>query len=270
MDIEVKKPVLRVFEFQPKPNNPKEAIEVFVQKFSDDEIFFSLTSLVLELTLDSETPFYKFLEQQPCRINIDKIERKRYLLSGTLLDFRLLYQELKEQKVAKALLTFLCENYPEFFKDLWPKRGIVPPIGINFRALSQSELNELDLAVKLRHLYFLTEFLVAKGHLLFFYQAETKPLITGENPKTYCLANPFDKNLLTWVVSVFNDLESLPEMYPQAVATSGFIYQPLIQYMPFLTRFLAQENHPLKEASFSLLEELKKIYPEPFGLIPVS
>ncbi len=193
----------------------------------------SLAGLTLLAELDSETPFHKFLEAQPCRINIDKIERKKYLLSGTIKAFREVYLEHKEQKVSKALLIFLIQHFPEFFDDLWPKHGLLPPAGINFRLISAQEIEKLELALRLRHLYLLSSFTLPLAQLVKFFELELKPVI--------------------W---------ELVEDYAE-----GFFFEPLIQYMALVTRFLTEEP-PLKEIARKLLLDLKERHPEPFGLIP--
>ena len=192
----------------------------------------SLAGFVLEAHLDSETPFHRFLEGQPCRVNIDKIERKRYVLSGSVRAFRELYLEHKEQKVSKALLIFFCQHFPELFEDLWPKHGVVPPVGIEFKPLSQEALEGFELPLKLRHCYLLSSFRLKLEDLLELYELELRPVVWEKN-------------------------EGL---------VSGFLFQPLLQYMALITRFITRD-HPLKEAARRLLAELKTLHPEPFGLL---
>ncbi|OAG26696.1 hypothetical protein [Thermodesulfatator autotrophicus] len=279
--MEIVKPYLKK-GLQPKFNDPIEFLQEQAtslgiskdpQKLRENENLLSLASLVLEVRLDSESPFYKFLEQQPCRVNIDKLEKKHYLLSGTIKDLRLLYQELKEQKVAKALLIFLCNYFPWLFEDLWPKRGLVQPLGIEFGLFTKKDFENLDIAIKLRHAYFLSVFQIGFADLPYFYELDIKPIILEKMTEIYVLDRE-EPTVKALSEKLFNLLREFPEevsshFYPVSYGVKGFLYQPLIQYMAFLTRFLAEENHPLKDASLELLAELKEIYPEPFGLIPV-
>ncbi|AEH45474.1 hypothetical protein Thein_1614 [Thermodesulfatator indicus DSM 15286] len=279
--MEIAKPYLKK-SVQPEFNEPVSFLQELasslgvsgdLQELRENEMLLSLASLVLEVRLDSESPFFKFLEQQPCRVNIDKLEKKHYLLSGTIKDLRLLYQELKEQKVAKALLIFLCNFFPSLFEDLWPKRGLVQPLGIEFSLLPKKEFENLDLSIKLRHAYFLSTFQVAFRDLSYLYELDIKPVILEKMPETYVLTQE-ESPVKALSEKLFNLLQEFPEdvsslFYPVVYGVKGFLYQPLIQYMAFLTRFLAEEKHPLREASLELLAELKEIYPEPFGLIPV-
>ncbi len=191
-----------------------------------------LAGFVLEVNLDSETPFHRFLEEQPCRVNIDKIERKRYVLSGSVKAFRELYLEHKEQKVSKALLIFFCQHFPALFEDLWPKHGVVPPVGIEFKPLSREDLESFELPLKLRHCYLLSSFRLKLENLLELYELELSPI-------------PWER---------------------EENHVSGFLFQPLLQYMALITRFITRD-HPLKEATRGLLAALKALYPEPFGLL---
>ena len=233
---------LKIAPFQPPLNDPLPFFEELAPRLGfsaapedlrQNEKALSLAPLVLLVDLDSETPFHRFLEGQPCRVNIDKLERKRYLISGSVRAFRELYLELKEQKVSKALLIFLCQHFAELFEDLWPKHGIVPPAGINFRTITAGELEEFELPIKMRHQYLLGEFSLPWEDLPELYELEIRPVL--------------------WERA--------------ASCIRGFLPLPLIQYMALLSRFLNQE-HPLREPARALLRELKERFPEPFGLLP--
>ncbi len=231
-----------VFKKQPPLNQPyaflKEmgpelGFETEPEKLRANHKALSLAGLVLITELDSETPFHKFLEGQPCRINIDKLERKKYVLSGSVEAFREVYLEHKEQKVAKALLLFLCQHFPELFEDLWPKHGLVPPVGISLRRLSEEELAGFDLSIRLRHVYLLSSFNLSPAEALELFALDARPQIWHKTDES----------------------------------VKGFLFEPLLQYMALITRGL-NEEHPLREYVRPLLDTLKKLYPEPFALIP--
>ncbi len=233
---------LQIASIQPSLNAPLLSLKELAKRWGfsanleelrQNEKALSLAPLALLVDLDSETPFYKFLEGQPCRVNIDKLERKRYLISGSVRAFRELYLELKEQKVSKALLIFLCQHFAELFEDLWPKHGIVPPVGINFRMITVGELEELALPIRMRHQYLLSQFFLPLEEVLELYELEIRPVLWQK----------------------------------ETSGVRGFLPLTLIQYMAFLSHFLTQD-HPLKELSRVLLYELRKRFPEPFGLLP--
>jgi len=230
-------------------------------------------ALVLELVVDSETPVVKLLEQQPTSLNIDKLERRRYILSGSLAAFREFYREYKEQKVVKALLIFLCQQYKPFFGDLWPKHGILPPLGISYRALSPEETLALELPIRMRHHYILSSFVLAEGDLLELFELGFRPVLGQKAVEEWILPLEATKEVGEIADRYLASLEAFPEplkrlLLPQAVARQGFLLAPLISYMALFTRLLSSEDHPLRPAVSELLAVMKEKFPEPFGLLP--
>ncbi len=257
--MEWKKPQMSMAERQPDPADP---LAFLSPEHLKDERWFDLCGLVLELSVDSETTMLRFLEGQPRAINWDKIERRHYLLSGTVKAFRELYLELKEQKVAKALLIFLCERYGPLFEDLWPKHGIVPPVGINFRALSAKDLESLALPLRLRHEYLLVSFELATIEVLELFALGLSPWVLEEKEVLVLPEEP-EGIALPEIPAHLR-----PYLLPQAAGKEGFLYEPLISYLSLVTRVKAEENHLLRPAIKGLFSELRKRYPEPFGLLP--
>ncbi len=230
-------------------------------------------ALVLELVVDSETPVVRLLEQQPTSLNIDKLERRRYILSGSLAAFREFYREYKEQKVVKALLIFLCEQYKPFFKDLWPKHGILPPLGISYRALLPEEILALELPIRMRHYYVLSSFAIAEGDLLDLFELGFKPVLGQKAIEEWIIPVEVSEEVVEIANRYLVSLEALPKplkrlLLPRAVARQGFLLAPLISYMALFTRLLASEDHPLRPAISELLTVMKEKFSEPFGLLP--
>ncbi len=259
--MEWKHPTLTIAEQQPDPKDPQAFLEAQASR-GRDESWFDLCGLVLELSIDSETTMLRFLEGQPRGINWDKIERRRYLISGTVRAFRELYLELKEQKVVKALLLFLCEHQRPLFEDLWPKHGLVPPIGIGFRALSAEEIRALELPLRLRHEYLLVSFELAALEVMSLFREGFSPVILAEIPG---LVLPEDPPPVSWP-EVEGRLN--PYFQPLAAGRRGYLYEPLISYLSLVGRVKAREDHPLRPALTRLFKELRQRYPEPFGLLP--
>ncbi|NPB09650.1 MAG: hypothetical protein GXO17_04780 [Thermodesulfobacteria bacterium] len=259
--MEWKKPNLVIDSLQPDPADP---LSFLKERGADlrDEKWLDLCGLVLELSVDSETTMLRFLEGQPRDINWDKIERRRYLLSGTVRAFRELYLELKEQKVAKALLIYLCEYYRPLFEDLWPKHGIVPPVGINFRALSAKDLKSLELPLRLRHEYLLVSFELATIEVLALFELGLSPVVLAEETSLVLPEEPPEIDLPAGEgpLSVY--------LRPLATGRRGFLYEPLVSYLSLITRVRATEDHLLRPATSELFAQLRQRYPEPFGLLP--
>ncbi len=232
-----------------------------------------LVGLVLELSVDSETPVIKLLECQPISINIDKLERRKYILSGSLQSFREFYQEYKNQKLAKALLYFLYERYKSFFGDLWPKHGIITPFGISFRALSPKEVSALELPIKMRHYYVLTSFSIAQRQLCELFEYRLYPVLEREETNILVLPKELPPELINEIKKYFEYLKLIPEdlrplLVSQAVACNGFLFAPLISYMTIFTRIISSSKHPLRDVISELLSNFKERFPEPFSFLP--
>ncbi len=274
--VRFRQPEIRLVDEAPFGLALEEKISLLSEKagggLSEEERLHTV-ALVLELSVDSETPVVKLLEQQPTSLNIDKLERRRYIISGSLAAFREFYREYKEQKVVKALLIFLCEQYKPFFEDLWPKHGILPPLGISYRALSAEETLALELPVRMRHYYVLSSFLLAEGDLVELFELGFRPLLGQKVVEDWILSLEVPKEVGEIADRYLASLEAFPEplkrlLLPQAVARRGFLLAPLISYMTLFTRFLALEDHPLRPAISELLVVMKEKFPEPFGLLP--
>ncbi|GEM_PF-1912285 len=237
-----------------------------------------LCGLVLELSVDSETPLIKLFEGQPTLLNIDKLARKRYLFSGSIQAFRSFYLEYKEQKVAKALLHFLCHQYPSFFKDLWPKHGLIPPLGISFQVIGPEEIKGLDLALRLRHHYVVTNFVLPEHEALkLFLKHRLEPVfISPCYQEELPIIQPVNeqKPEIEDVIQHYVDfLKALPSewaqgLIPRALAVKGFLFAPLLSYMDIFTKNLSIEKHPLRQTIKELFILFRQAFPEPFGLLP--
>ncbi len=274
MSVEFIPPEWRLVSTTPLGLKPKEFLGPFEAELGPQKPW-SLYGLVLELSVDSETPVVKLLEAQPTVLNIDKLARRRYLLSGSIEAFRRFYQEYKEQKVAKALLVFLREQWPEFFEDLWPKHGVLAPLGISFRALAPEEVLGLDLAIRLRHYYVLTSFTLPEVQALrLFLEHGVQPVWkTPAQGWGLCLSAPPAQEIEEVLKSYREFLAALPEdwasaLAPRAVSCAGYLFAPLLTYMAIFTQTLALPEHPLREVVKGLCARFKEEFPEPFGLLP--
>ena len=114
---------------------------------------------MLEVQARSETPLFKLFERLPRDIAADRLDRRRFLISGTTEAFRNLIRENFDLKFAKGLLIFLSEWEPALVSDLIPKHGLIPPQDLAFGVLTEEEVYRLSPALKARHLYFGVEYL---------------------------------------------------------------------------------------------------------------
>ncbi|RUM89582.1 MAG: hypothetical protein DSZ24_00875 [Thermodesulfatator sp.] len=117
-----------------------------------------LQPLVLEVWAESETPLFKLFERLPRDLAADRLDRRRFLLSGPWMAFRALLQEHLDLKFSKALLVYLEGLRPDRVKGLRPRHGVIPPQDLSLALLSRKEVLELPPSLKARHLYFGVEF----------------------------------------------------------------------------------------------------------------
>ncbi len=274
MKVDFIPPEWRLVSTTPFGLRPKEELASFEAELGPQKAW-NLYGLVLELNVDSETPVVKLLEAQPTVINLDKLARRRYLLSGSIEAFRRFYQEYKEQKVAKALLVFLREHWPAFFEDLWPKHGVLAPLGISFRALEPTEVAGLELAVRLRHYYVLTTFILPENQALsLFLEYGLQPLLLPPSSGELNLCVPPPAQEIKEVLKSYGEfLAALSEdwaeaLAPRAISCQGYLWAPLLSYMALFTRILALSDHPLRSVVKGLCARFKEEFPEPFGLLP--
>ncbi len=265
---------IKVWPKQNDPTQPEELLKELAPKLglvypSLEQQLLSLANLVLELRVDSETTMLRFLEQQPQGIYWDKIKRRHYILSGTVSAFREVYVELKEQKVAKALLIFLCAHFEALFKDLWPKHGLVPPLGIEFKLLGLEEITRLELPLRLRHEYLLVHFKLACLEILELYALGFSPVLGTFFPEEVLTPDPLDQSVLALFPTFWEKAseKNRPYLYPLAGAQEGFLFLPLLSYLALFTKAKAKGRF-LPRILSALWAELKALYPEPFGLLP--
>ncbi len=117
-----------------------------------------LRPLVLEVAAGSETPLFKLFERLPRDLAADRLDRRRFLISGPLEAFRNLIRENFDLKFAKGLLLHLLQWEPSLVADLKPRHGLIPPQDLSFTLLSREEVENLSPALKARHLYLGVEF----------------------------------------------------------------------------------------------------------------
>ena len=115
------------------------------------ESVLEMGNFVFDIKVDSETIMHKFLETNPRFNQIDKIEKKHYLISGNPRSFRDLARISPEQKIVKAILGRLTDEFPVLYEDLRPKHGWLLPDGVAVKRLRPEEIEDLPLDLFIRH-----------------------------------------------------------------------------------------------------------------------
>ncbi|HFC97743.1 MAG TPA: hypothetical protein ENJ40_04710 [Thermosulfurimonas dismutans] len=133
-------------------------MRLHVGLLEEDELPRGLRPLVLEVSAGSETPLVRLFERLPRDITADRLDRRRFLLSGPAEALRNLIRENMDLKFAKGLLGYLLQWEPDLVADLRPRHGLIPPQDLAFSLLPREEVKNLSPALKARHLYFGVEF----------------------------------------------------------------------------------------------------------------
>ncbi len=127
------------------------------------ESVLEMAQIVLRVEVESETIMHKFFERIPRFCQADRIDRKRYILSGNPRSFRDLARNSRDLKLVKAVMPVLTEWLPPLFQDLTPKRGWIPQDGVNVGILSPDEINSLPLDQLIKHRTLLIHFTVNRA-----------------------------------------------------------------------------------------------------------
>jgi len=127
------------------------------------ESVLEMGQIVTEVVVDSESTIHRFFERIPRFCQVDKLERKRYLLSGNPRVFRDLARGHRDLKVVKAISKLLAECYPVLFSDLIPAHGWIPQDGIVVRLLTPKEIDQLSIKQLIRHRALLVDLIVNRA-----------------------------------------------------------------------------------------------------------
>ncbi len=127
------------------------------------ESVLEMAHLVMEITVESNSIMHKFFERIPRFCQADRLDKKRYLLSGNPRAFRDLARDYSDLKVVKAILKILTEKYPVLYEDLIPKHGWIPQDGISIRLLEPKEIDELPLDYLIKHRTLLVHLVVNRA-----------------------------------------------------------------------------------------------------------
>lgn len=115
------------------------------------ESVLEMAQFVLDITLDTEAPMAKFFEVIPGFCKSDRLDKKRFLVSGNPRVFRDLARARSNLKVVKAVLGLLTDRYPALFQDVTPRHGWISQDGVVVRFMPPDELSGLSPDLFARH-----------------------------------------------------------------------------------------------------------------------
>ncbi|MDA8163167.1 MAG: FAD-dependent thymidylate synthase [Desulfobacteraceae bacterium] len=115
------------------------------------ESVLEMASIVFDIKLDTEAPMAKFFEIVPGFCKSDRLDKKRFLVSGNPRVFRDLARAHGNLKVVKAILRVLTDRYPALFQDVAPRHGWIPQDGVAVRFMPAPEVSSLNPDLFARH-----------------------------------------------------------------------------------------------------------------------
>ena len=112
-----------------------------------------MAALTLKVLYDSESFASQFFQILPKFLQIDRVDKKELLVTGSVRAFRELYQANPSVKMVKAIAEFLGKRHPLFYEDLLPARGLVKQEGVRVEKVPLETVDALpaDLLAKHRH-----------------------------------------------------------------------------------------------------------------------
>ena len=112
-----------------------------------------MAALTLKVLYDSESFASQVFQILTTFLQIDRVDKKELLVTGSVRAFRELYQANPSVKMVKAIAEFLGKRHPLFYEDLLPARGLVKQEGVRVEKVQLETVDALpaDLLAKHRH-----------------------------------------------------------------------------------------------------------------------
>jgi len=119
--------------------------------------------LTLKVDVDSDSLIAQLFATQPKYFQIDRIDKKTLLMSGSVRAFRELFQANSTLKIVKAITSFLADRHPLFFEDILPKRGLVLQQGVSVEKIPLSDVDKMTTDLFAKHRYIAVKFIVNRA-----------------------------------------------------------------------------------------------------------
>ncbi len=122
-----------------------------------------MAALTLRIAYDAESMATQFFGVQPKFLQIDRLDKKELLVTGTVRAFRELARDHGNVKIIKAISALLGERYPLFYFDLTPKRGWIPQDGVKVEKLTLAEVDGLSADLRAKHRFVAVRFVTNRA-----------------------------------------------------------------------------------------------------------
>ena len=253
--------------------------------------------ITLRITIDTETLATQFFGCQPKFVHIERLGKNELLLTGSVRAYRELYQEHGNVKMIKAITGYLAKEQPLFFKDIVPKRGVVPQSGVIIEKVSLAEVDEFPADSLAKHRYLGVKFYTNRAvtHEI----VRHRPCSFLQESQRYCRysEDKFDSQV-TFIKPMFYQegtedyklwqqaMEETEKIYlkllessspqaartvlPNSCKTEIIVYCNLLEWLHiFKLRTTKAAEPSMREVMIPLLQDFAERYPSIFGGLAV-
>ena len=248
--------------------------------------------ITIKIEIDSEKLATQFFNCQPKFFHIDRPAKNELLITGSVRAYRELYREHGNIKLVKAITAFLAGKHPLFFKDIVPKRGVVPQSGAFIEKISLEEVDKLPIEFLAKHRFVGVKFFTNRAvtHEI----VRHRPCSFLQESQRYCRysEDKFDSQV-TFIKPMFYEenteeyklwqkaMEDTEEIYlkllktsspqaartvlPNSCKTEIIVYCNLLEWLHiFRLRTTPAAEPSMREVMIPLLEEFGNRFPSVF------
>jgi thymidylate synthase (FAD) len=252
----------------------------------------------LEIEVDLESTLGDFFACLPRFMHIDRLEKKRVLMTGSVRAWRELYLENPSVKLVKAALALLGRREPLLFDDIAPRTGWRDQAGVAARKLPLAEVEKLDAGLLARHRHVAVRFIVNRAvtHEI----VRHRPCSFLQESQRYCRYSE-DRfgNEVTFIRPMFfaegseeyrlweEAMRRAEEIYLELLATSSpqaartvlpnsckteiIVYANLLEWLHIFRLRCSQAAEPsMREVMVPLLADFKELFPRVFADLAVE
>ena len=254
--------------------------------------------LTLKIDLDSDAMSAQLFAAQPKYFQLDRIDKKTLLMSGSVRAFRELFLEHHTIKIVKAITTYLADRHPLFFEDILPKRALVIQQGVNVEKIPLLEVEKMPADLFAKHRYIAVKFIVNRAvtHEMvrhrpcgFLQESQRycrysdskfgsqvtfiKPLFYQEGTEEYRIWEQAMAETEKLYVSLLetSTAQAARTVLPNSCKTELIVYANLLQwYHMFRLRTSKGADPSMREVMIPLLDDFKKEFPGIFDTLSVE
>ncbi len=252
----------------------------------------------LEVEVDLESTLNDFFACLPKFFQIDRIGKKKILISGSVRAWRELFVDSSSNKMVKSMVAFLAAREPILFEDITPQSGWHSQTGVAVEKLSLAAVEALDAGLVAKHRHIAVKFFVNRAvtHEIvrhrpcsFLQESQRycrysedkfgsevtfiRPMFYQEGSEEYALW----EEAMTRTEAIYLELlkSSTPQaartVLPNSCKTELIVYANLLEWIHILRLRCSRAAEPsMREVMIPLLADFKDIFPRVFGDLVVQ